>query len=139
MNLFCILFLFIIAYVIIRFFVYRRGLRKTLRWTLSRRGKRNGFIYFFRGDSPWLIKIGRTNNLRTRLSAHRTANPYGVRLLSAFQTVNAVKAESVLHKMFAQSRVSPNNEWFRLSIRLWLVMRILRNRKLTEEVERWLS
>ncbi len=138
---YCIVALLLISYFLVRLCILRIRLRLLVKWTRSRRGRNNGYIYFFRGrrEAIWQVKIGRTNNLTSRLRSHRTANPFGIELLAAFRTCDDVKAERILHGMFARNRISARNEWFWLSLDLWLAMRLLRDSSLTERVQSWLN
>lgn len=138
---YCIILFIIAALVGLRYFIFRHQLRLHVGWTRSKRGRNNGYIYFFRGrrEAIWQVKIGRTNNLRNRLRSHRTANPFGIELLAAFRTSDDVRAEAILHKMFAQNRISSRNEWFHLSLDLWLAMHLLRDQSLTERIQSWLN
>lgn len=136
---FCIAAL-VIAYVVYRGWQFKRQVRSEVGWTKASRGKRVGYIYFFRGASEpfWMVKIGRTNNPVRRLKAHRTANPHGILVLAVFKTKDDVKAERILHETFAGSRMNPRNEWFYLSLDMLFYMWALRDRGLTDKVQSWL-
>lgn len=135
----CIAILILIC-VCIKILILKVQLRKATLWLSSRYRRNPGYIYFFRGlhEPFYKIKIGRTNNPKARLKAHRTANPHGIMVLAVFQTKNDVKAEQFLHRYFAQNRISQHNEWFYWSLGMWLVMWLLRDETLTRRIRSWL-
>lgn len=132
---------FILGYFIVRLYISREQLRHDFQWIPeAKRVRRAGYIYFFRGarEAIWQVKIGRSVNPVQRLKAHRTANPYGIVVLAVFKTRNDVLAERMLHRLFARNRINRHNEWFTMSIDLWLYMVLLRDRQLTERIRSWL-
>lgn len=134
--------LFIALLIGLRVYLFRVMIRSRIAWIPDgKRVRGGGYIYFFRGarEAFWQVKIGRSVNPLSRLKAHRTANPYGIVVLGVFKTRNDVKAERILHKTFARNRISSDNEWFTMSLDLWLTIILLRDRSLTERIQRWLA
>lgn len=111
-------------------------IKHEVNWTTRSTGKRNGYIYYFRGkrEPIWLVKIGRSNDPIARLRAHRTANPYGVHILAVFRTRDDVKAETFLHDLFDRERIQRHNEWFYMTPRIWWSSIFLADKKLTRRV-----
>ena len=74
--------------------------------------KSPGYIYFLQSPSiGGLIKIGKTNNLLTRMESHKTSNP-SFRLIHFFSGWNISQIESLLHTLLNEYRVSGQKEWF---------------------------
>ena len=106
--------------IIILFFTYifikkRKQYRKEIKYRKRNRSK-VGHIYFYRGKGELmnlpLVKIGRTNNMKQRMSSAKTSNPFGIWLLAVVRVKDDVYAESFIHKKFARWRLSKKNEWF---------------------------
>lgn len=77
---------------------------------LQKKGER-GYIYVFTDVGLILpfLKIGKTNNVQRRMSAHRTAAPLGTLHLS-FPVENMSYVESYLHDKYHMWRLK--GEWF---------------------------
>ena len=63
-------------------------------------------------------KIGFAEDVHRRKKVVQSCCPLAVTLLRVYNGGDAARAqrlEKKLHKMFAEKRVRPNNEWFRLS------------------------
>lgn len=135
MVYFCIAF-FIGVVAIIKLLMYRKYLRRSTLYVSGTKRRKYEYIYVFRGgrEAFWRVKIGRTNNLLSRLRSHRTANPFGIVVLMAFKTSDSVEAERFLHDEFSYSRISTRNEWFTLNPRLLLSMVLLNDPTLVEQV-----
>lgn len=98
------------------------------------RGKRTPrYIYFIqgRGENPFHVKIGRTNDYTKRMKAHSTANPYGVYVLGIVRVQDERGAERFLHLKFAGNCIQ--REWFKLSPLLLVTILLMRDRKLTRD------
>ena len=61
-----------------------------------RRKKAHGFVYMIQCNEH--IKIGIAHNVRRRLDALQTSNPYKLKLLKAFPSQNPSKDENRLHR-----------------------------------------
>ena len=72
-----------------------------------------GYVYFYRGawelNNLPFVKIGRTNNIKKRLAASKTSNPFGIWLLAVVRVKDDVSAESLIHKKFSKWRISKKN------------------------------
>lgn len=79
----------------------------------ERRG-RKGYIYAFTdiGQLLPVVKIGRASDAHQRLSAHRTAAPFGLVTYCIAEVADDVYAEGYLHQRYAHRRISSRNEWF---------------------------
>lgn len=101
------------------------------------RKRSNQYIYFIqsRGENPLVVKIGRTKNYAARLRAHKTANPYGIRVLGILAVKNMQGAERFLHLRFSKNRIA--REWFRLTPFLYITILALRDKPLTEKAKRY--
>jgi hypothetical protein len=115
---------------------YKSKLHTVLR---VRKRDSSGYIYFYRGrwENPFHVKIGRATSVESRLKAQRTANPYGLRVLGVFRTGNAKEAEYMLHHMFHENKI--NREWFFLTPRLFYVILLVSDRKLTKKLNRMMK
>jgi hypothetical protein len=71
-------------------------------------------VYFIRCDA--FVKIGYTQNVAARVAMLRTGTPHELEVLHT--TPGGVEEEGRLHALFAEERVRPDGEWFRLSPRL---------------------
>lgn len=114
---------------------YQIGYRKQLRSDY-------GYIYFYRGkgENPFYVKIGRTNSWSNRLKSARTSVSHqGLHIYGIVLVKDPVKAEKFVHDKFKNQRLTKKNEWFILSLGLWLYIRRIRNDKLTEEAIKELS
>lgn len=112
--------------------VIRRDIRAT-KAAIKPRKRTKHYIYFFtsRGENPLLVKIGRTNNYIVRLKAHKTANPYGLRVLGIVAVLDDRRAERFLHCKFRKNCIA--REWFRLDLLLWLTILAIRDDDLTQK------
>jgi hypothetical protein len=107
---------------------YRNKYRTEIGYVSSIR-KGYGFIYWYQGrfeiSNLLLVKIGRTNNLQKRMSAAKTSNPFGIRLIGCVSVRNDVLAETYLHRKFGKYRINKGNEWFfyhpKLLFYLWCI------------------
>lgn len=92
----------------------------------DRRGKE--YIYFFtdKGQPFPLVKIGRASDVTSRLRAHRTGAPFGIKVFLIIRVHNSVKVEAELHHRYAHMRLRKNFEWFFLP--LWLRLTLFLSR-----------
>lgn len=70
------------------------------------------WVYFITDDRGH-VKIGKTNDVRCRLSELQTGNPYKLRVLLTIPTATESQAfalETALHRKFAKDRME--GEWF---------------------------
>lgn len=72
-----------------------------------------GWIYIIEATDQELYKIGKTFNLKKRLSSLQCASPYTLRVIHKFQSEHLNEVEVFLHKIFSGKRFK--REWFRLS------------------------
>lgn len=70
-----------------------------------------GHLYIVRAGK--YTKIGISESVGKRIRALQTANAEKIELLASFEFANSCLIEEILHKFFANSRVS--GEWFSLS------------------------
>lgn len=70
------------------------------------------FVYVFGAAGTQLVKIGRANDVRQRLSDCQTGSPLILAVLWSRETDYASLAESTLHQRFAKHRA--HGEWFSL-------------------------
>ena len=108
----------------------------------KRRLKRQdyGYIYFYRGkwENPFRVKIGRTNSWKNRLKSARTSvSPHGILILGAVIVKDDKQAENAVFTHFSDERIRSDkrNEWFKLSFRLWLFIRMVRDKSVTHEAK----
>ena len=86
-------------------------------------------IYFIqiengeKSDAP--IKIGFSDNLKTRLMDIQIALPYKINLLAVAK--GDKQLEHLLHQEFAQDRI--RGEWFRPTERLWALIEDIREKQ----------
>jgi hypothetical protein len=76
-----------------------------------------GVVYFVRGRTSHLIKIGRATNFGTRLSAIRSQSPESIEVLGVIEADDPVRLEAEIHARFAVHR--ERGEWFRDEQRLF--------------------
>lgn len=135
-----LLFILIIILLVV-LFIYLKQLRNDFRnqigYKNSERGK-SGYIYFYRGKfeitNLFLVKIGRTNNMKQRMSAAKTSNPFGVHLMGCVRVKNDVFAESFIHSRFKRYRlnnwgITDDNEWF-FAPPIWFYIWLVNDEKL---------
>lgn len=103
------------------------------------KGRPKGYIYFFTGDDPTVVKIGRTNNLLSRLRAHRTALPNGIVVLGVVPVWDDVWAEGYIHRKYAEQRKSKRAEWFYLTLSLRWYINAVRDEELTIDTQNLLT
>lgn len=72
----------------------------------------SGYVYILAAENA-RYKIGRAKNLANRLKSLRTASPVQFTLTHSIQSVDTVRAESLLHHYFADKR--SHGEWFNLA------------------------
>lgn len=70
-----------------------------------------GYIYVLKAENG-LYKIGKTKNVKKRISAIKTASPVKIEIHLLFQSSDMNKAEGMLHEMFSEFREI--GEWFRI-------------------------
>ncbi len=73
----------------------------------------SNWIYFIECESSRFVKIGRSVNIKERLSSLQAGNPSKLKLIAKVncgQLVFAAKLESKLHEIFSDYRV--RGEWF---------------------------
>ena len=75
---------------------------------------RPGHIYVLSSPETHFCKIGRTNNLKRRLTELATLPPFEYDVEHVFTADDSHQAEAALHSRFAQSR--KRGEWFSLSL-----------------------
>jgi len=73
--------------------------------------KKVGYVYVIRCND--FYKIGKANNVKSRLEALQTATPYALELILTFKTKYPLRLESHLHYHFRNQNV--RGEWFTLS------------------------
>jgi Meiotically up-regulated gene 113 len=73
-----------------------------------------GFVYIIQASSGH-VKIGKANNVQSRLSALRTASPFPLILINSIPCEDPSSIEKTLHRLFSDKRV--NGEWFMLHIK----------------------
>lgn len=71
--------------------------------------KTRGCVYFLYSPDSKAVKIGKTINLKQRLSSHKTSLP-GAKLLGIIETSEPYELESDLHRRFIKYRI--DREWF---------------------------
>lgn len=136
-NLLIFVFLLILLLVI-----YFRIFFTTFNRNEIKRRKQNrsgtGYIYWYRGkwepSNFHLLKIGRTNDIRKRMSAANTSNPNGIYLVGCVRVKNDVLAERLLHRKWAKRRVSKKNEWFRRTFLMTFYLLSVKDYKLTNSI-----
>ena len=74
----------------------------------SKDNRPSSFIYFVQEGADGPIKIGTTQNLKTRLSSLQTGSARKLRVLGTIRGGNAL--EALLHQEFAEYQIS--GEWF---------------------------
>jgi len=79
-----------------------------------RRRQKPTVVYFIRCDV--FVKIGFTQNVAARVAMLQTGTPHELEVLHT--TPGGVDEEGRLHALFAEERVRPGGEWFRLGPRL---------------------
>lgn len=95
------------------------------------------YVYFWRNaEDRRYVKIGRTNNPYKRINTFGTAQPRPPKVLAVIAVKNAVEAEKLIHRLFAPLRVSPDREWFYWTPTLCLYFNLLRDKQLTDSVQR---
>lgn len=97
-----------------------------------------GYIYFYRGkgESYLNVKIGRTNNLLSRLRSARTSgSPKGLYILGVMMVKDDVQAEHFIHTKFAHLRHTKRNEWFKMRLPLYLYIHRVRDGKMTQKIK----
>jgi hypothetical protein len=74
-----------------------------------------GWIYFVRGDSDEITKIGMTRqvNLSSRISTMQSGSPIPLRIVKSMRAFDVAKVEAILHDRFESQR--SHGEWFRIS------------------------
>lgn len=97
-----------------------------------------GYIYFvgLGQGSGGLVKIGRSVNPIKRIRGLRTSAPYGLYVMGIFPVEDAAGSEALIHRMFEDDRVSPKNEWFRLTPYLRMYIEAVSDPGLTEQVRK---
>lgn len=73
-----------------------------------------GFVYVIMASSGH-VKIGKANNVDTRLATLRTASPFPLTLVSTLRCADPREIEKLLHRKFSSKRT--HGEWFLLDPR----------------------
>ena len=104
--------------------------------TIGYKGLRpRGYIYYFRGSNPFVVKIGRTISPTSRLRSHRTAMSNGIVVLGVVPVRNPKVAERYIHQLFASSRKHKKAEWFYMTIRLYWFIHVTSDVDLTYRMQ----
>lgn len=77
----------------------------------EQRQKVSGYVYVLKSDAGE-YKIGRTNNIESRIKAHQSQYPFRVSILSIIKTDDMNKLESELHNLYENKQIK--GEWFNL-------------------------
>lgn len=95
------------------------------------RNRSRQYIYFYngRGENPFHVKIGRSNNYIQRLRNQKTARPYGLNVLGVVSVKDCEGAERFLHWKFRENCI--DREWFHLTPRIYFTIMAIRDEKLT--------
>lgn len=72
------------------------------------------YVYFARAGSDGPVKIGRSKDIRTRISSLQTGCPDKLAILGSIESVDAETLESEMHRKFDEFRIG-RSEWFRWS------------------------
>lgn len=107
-----------------------RDIKDTVK-AIKPRKRSKQYLYFYngRGENPFHVKIGRTNNYIVRLKNQKTARPYGLRILGIVAVQNCEGAERFLHSKFSKNCIE--REWFYLTPLLLCTIIAIRDEKLT--------
>lgn len=133
------LFFLIVSFLIVR--VNYLAMRYQDRADIQYRRRNHpsyGYIYFYRGkgESYLNVKIGRTNNLLSRLRSARTSSsPKGLYIIGVLMVKDDKQAEYFIHQKFAHLRHTKRNEWFKMRLSLWLYLRRVRDGKMTQKIK----
>jgi hypothetical protein len=77
-----------------------------------------GYVYFIyipeRYEQFKCVKIGQTKNLKQRLAALQTGNPWKLSIYRYVKSTDYVKYERELHKKYQEQRF--HNEWFTITL-----------------------
>jgi len=82
--------------------------------TIKKNSKTNesivkGYVYFIRSEISGLVKIGKTNDINTRIK--KLSKEHGpLELLGFIESEKAIKREKEIHEKFSELRV--HGEWF---------------------------
>ena len=133
------LFILIISFLIwrVNFIAKRFQDRADIQYR-RRKHHTYGYIYFYRGkgESYLNVKIGRTNNLLSRLKSARTSSsPKGLYIIGVMMVKDDVQAEHFIHQKFAHLRHTKRNEWFKMRLPLYLYIRRVRDGKMTQKIK----
>ncbi len=77
--------------------------------------RKRKYIYLVRNESNGDVKIGHTNNLKTRLRTLQTANSAQLTIIYKFESEYYIEIENVLHEHFGIDRLL-YGEWFNIGI-----------------------
>lgn len=89
------------------------GARSEIGYVSNPGRRHSNFIYVWKDkEDNRYYKIGRTNNPYKRLKTFQTAQPKPIEVVAVAAVKNDEKAESFIHKKFANIRVRDNGEWF---------------------------
>lgn len=97
-----------------------------------------GYIYFVRQTQGRqnLVKIGRSNDPIRRIRALRTSVPGGLHVMGILPTMDDVASEKMIHQRFKDLRLSPRQEWFRLTVPLQLYIDSVSDKQTTTLVRK---
>ncbi len=73
----------------------------------------SGYIYLLKSRN--LYKIGKAKQLRNRMKAYRTENPFGIKVILQKKVKDSGSIERQLHNLVSNKRI--RGEWFRLAKR----------------------
>lgn len=77
---------------------------------IHRTNKKYGFVYLLKTGE--FYKIGKTFNIKKRVSSIQTANPNKIELIAYKESGDAFSDEQEVHKLLKDYRV--RGEWFKL-------------------------
>lgn len=90
---------------------------------MSRKQKSTNYVYIaYSKLTPLQCKIGLTNNLEHRLNAFHTTDKSirFVRVFTVYSRARVFELESQLHRRFKTSRSSRGEEWYNITLPLFL-------------------
>lgn len=123
--------------------LYTWGIRRYYRWRESCLKEHSylsvdHYVYFVRQrhGRQNLVKIGRSNDPIRRIRALRTSVPGGLHVMGILPTMDDVTSERLIHQAFKHLRVSPRQEWFRLTVPLQLYIDSVSDKQTTALVRK---
>lgn len=116
------------------------GARSEIGYVSNPSKRHSNFIYVWKDkEDNRYYKIGRTNNPYKRLKTFQTAQPKPIEVVAVAAVKNDEKAESFIHKKFANIRVRDNGEWFYAKNDLKRYVSSIRDNVLTEDISSYIS